>query len=77
MSKKLESLGLKVWFDDKEMMTGEDIHQQMSNGIDASRVILVFVTKSYIKKVSGNGPSGNSDNCLYEFRYATQAKQVK
>ena len=73
--KALKAKGIKCWFDETEM-EGR-IQQKMSEGIDSSRVVLVFVTKRYIDKVAGKGALGDGDNCLYEFDYANQKKPGK
>jgi hypothetical protein len=48
--------GLKIWLDEEEMH--DDLTNQMSDGIDCSRLVAVFITTSYIRKVQGLGPSG-------------------
>ena len=54
----LNSLGLKCWID----QTGEgegggemwgDLSTRMSEGIDASTVVLIHLTKEYVRKVAG------------------------
>ena len=45
----LQALGVNVWIDE-EMMTGR-IQQKMTEGIDDSESVLVFVTEEYILKV--------------------------
>ena len=57
----LSAAGLVTWFDE-ERMRG-DVVQQMTDGIDRSSVVLVFVTSNYIRKVAGEGPQGANDNC--------------
>ena len=71
----LQKKGLKCWFDEDEM-EGR-IHQKMSDGIDSSRLVLIFITERYIDKVAGKGALGAGDNCLYEFDYAYQMKPGK
>ena len=44
------------------------IVDQMIKGINASAVIVVFVTTAYIEKVAGDNIA---DNCKKEFNYAT------
>jgi hypothetical protein len=46
------------------------IEDHMSRGIDASAVIVVFVTAHYLDKVAGSA----TDNCKLEFNYATARK---
>ena len=73
--KRLQELGLKVWFDGEQMK--DAIQQQMCDGIDSSRVVIVCVTELYIDKVAGKGLEGARDNCLFEFRYACDKKAGK
>ena len=65
----LKELGYKTWFDE-ERMEG-NIQHQMCQGIDKTDVVLVFVTKNYMKKVSGEK---EADNCFLEFSYACRRK---
>jgi len=69
--KALVARGIKPWFD-QERMKG-NIVKQMCDGIDASKIVLVFVTKDYISKVRG---SNEADNCQREFNYAMQQKSA-
>ena len=71
----LKRAGLVTWFDE-ERMRG-DIVKQMTDGIDRSSVVLVFVTRNYIRKVAGEGPNGANDNCKAEFDYACNRKGVE
>ena len=41
----LKKLGLKTWFD-QDKMSG-DIVKQMAEGIEKTKVVLVFITKRY------------------------------
>ena len=61
-----------LWLDE-ERMTGH-IVKKMSDGIDKSRYVIVFVTQKYIDKVSCRGPKGERDNCHSEFDYAANRK---
>ena len=49
---------------------------QMTNGIDRSATVIVFVTTRYCLKVSGKGDAGDDDNCKREFEYACLRKGV-
>lgn len=53
-----------------------DINHAMTDGIDRSVVVLIFVTRNYLNKVAANGPHGLSDNCLAEFNYALSRRGV-
>ena len=57
----LQAAGLVTWFDE-ERMHG-DVVAQMTDGIDHSSLVLVFITHNYINKVAGFGPNGANDNC--------------
>eukprot|EP00043_Microstomoeca_roanoka_P001323 m.32170 g.32170 ORF g.32170 m.32170 type:complete len:339 (+) comp10756_c0_seq1:217-1233(+) len=67
----LKMVGFDTWFDE-ERMTGH-IVQQMCNGIDNSKAVLVFVTTRYLAKVN----SEDDDNCKKEFTYAVRRKTTK
>ena len=54
-------------------MTG-NIVQQMCDGIDNSKLVVVFITRRCIDKVAGRSPKGVGDNGLLEFRYAARKK---
>ena len=71
----LQAAGLVTWFDE-ERMHG-DIVEQMTDGIDRSSLVLVFVTSNYLKKVAGEGPGGANDNCKAEFDYTCNRKGVE
>ena len=71
----LKRAGLVTWFDE-ERMRG-DIVQQMTDGIDRSSLVLVFITRNYIQKVAGEGANGANDNCKAEFDYACNRKGVE
>ena len=46
----------------------------MENGINFSRTFIACVTENYMRKVDGQGPNGDQDNCLKEFIYAKNSK---
>ena len=64
LAKALSDAGLPVWTDEDQMHG--DILQRMTDGIDDSACVVVFVTKNYITKAGGKGPNGNNDNCKLE-----------
>ena len=66
VNKALQSRGLKTWFDSDKM--AGDVKEKMTDGIDTTCCVIVFVTQNYMDKVAGKGPKGMDDNCLYEFR---------
>mmetsp|Transcript_29591 Transcript_29591/g.32225 ORF Transcript_29591/g.32225 Transcript_29591/m.32225 type:complete len:559 (+) Transcript_29591:45-1721(+) len=69
VNKFLQSRGLKTWFDE-ERMTG-NIRDKMAEGIENTKLILVFITEKYRNKVNSNNAI---DNCYFEFNYATLEK---
>ena len=72
MNKALQARGLRTWFDEEEM-EGR-VRQVMSDGIDSTQCVIVFVTERYIDKVAGKGVEKSKDNCLYEFSYSVRIK---
>ena len=59
IAKGLDARGIKVWLD--ENMMSDDITNQMSDGIDGSRLVAVFITALYITKVKGLSSKGLND----------------
>lgn len=72
ISDGLRDRGIKVWLDENIM--DEDLTNQMSDGIDNSRLVAVFITRLYIQKVQGLGPRGLDDNCKGEFDYSLRRR---
>lgn len=62
---QLRQRGLNVWFDDTHMRG--NIVDAMCKGIDECDVVIVFLTKNYMRKVE-NGK--DTDNVRREFHYA-------
>ena len=70
---ELQKSGIdQMWLDEERMMG--NIVQQMCDGIEQSRFVIIFVTQKYIDKVKGKGPKGDRDNCKLEFDYAAGKK---
>eukprot|EP00732_Lithocolla_globosa_P001266 Lithocolla_globosa_v1_NODE_601_length_3621_cov_48.971957.p1 type:complete len:487 gc:universal NODE_601_length_3621_cov_48.971957:2038-3498(+) len=65
----LKERGIMPWFDSERME--DHIRNQMCKGIDASVVIVVFLTKRYMMKVNGKN---RNDNCKLEFDYAFEKR---
>jgi hypothetical protein len=61
----LREMGYFVWLDENEMRG--NLVDDMCAGIDESDVVLVFVTRNYMKKVQSRN---DGDNCRREFMYA-------
>lgn len=72
MNLALKARGLRTWFDEDKM--ADNIIEQMTDGIDSSRCVVVFITDRYMTKVAGKGPNKDQDNCLYEFQHASISK---
>ena len=68
INESLKKCNLVTWMDDDErgLMHGSLI-KAMTDGIDRSTCILVFVTQNYMEKVDGKGKYGLNDNCKREF----------
>jgi len=69
----LQKRGIVTWLD-AERMEGNNNIVEMFNGIENARVVVVFVTKNYMDKVAGKGPTGAGDHCLKEFDYTERRK---
>ena len=67
----LRARKLQTWFDAQGDMAGNTL-QAMTNGIDESSAVAVFVTREYIEKCNKEG----NDNCKLEFEYAYHRKTV-
>lgn len=70
VSAELKRLGFKPWFDSDDMKG--DIASAMANGMDASNIVLIFITQRYLAKVNSTNVS---DNCFKEFRYTFAQKK--
>jgi len=80
LNEKLKRENFSTWFDE-DRMEG-NIVDAMCNGIDNSKIVLIFVTQRYIDKVgccqTDNNPNPNpDDNCKREFEYAHRKKTSK
>ena len=75
LSEELKALGLRTWLD-QDRMEG-DINAAMSEGIDASETVAVFITSNYLVKAQGQGARRLDDNCYAEFTYALARKGVR
>lgn len=64
--KGLRKRGVRVWFDETHMKG--NILDAMCRGMDGADVILVFVTRNYMKKVEA---LDDTDNVRREFMYAS------
>lgn len=69
MNLALKARGLMTWMGEKG--TGQQVVQQVCSGIDKSRCMIAFLTRSYIERVAKNSPT---DNCSLEFNYNLRRK---
>eukprot|EP01032_Pedospumella_encystans_P034357 gene34357-38838_t len=69
MNLALKARGLMTWMGERG--TGQQVVQQVCSGIDKSRCMVAFLTKSYIERVAKNSPT---DNCSLEFNYNLRRK---
>ena len=69
INKELQNMGYQTWFD-AEQMRGSLV-EKMSQGIEQSKGVIVFITRRYHEKVNGINAS---DNCQLEFNYASRKK---
>ena len=51
----LESKGVTVWFSEKDVLLGSSLLREIDKGLAKSRVGIVLVTPSFIKRVKGEG----------------------
>lgn len=51
----LEARGVKVWFSEKDIVLGVPFVREIDKGLAKSRVGLVLVTPSFIKRIKGDG----------------------
>lgn len=51
----LESKGVSVWFSEKDVFLGSSLLREIDKGLAKSRVGIVLVTPSFLKRVKGEG----------------------
>ncbi|MFP9114714.1 toll/interleukin-1 receptor domain-containing protein [Flavobacterium sp. RHBU_3] len=51
----LESKGVSVWFSEKDVLLGSSLLREIDKGLAKSRVGIVLVTPSFIKRIKGEG----------------------
>ena len=69
INKELQKMGYQTWFD-AECMSGGMV-EKMSEGIEQTKGVIVFITRRYHDKVNSMNAS---DNCQLEFNYASRKK---
>jgi len=68
----LKKRGQKVWVDDSNIM--DAIDKAACDGIDKSKVVLLFITTALLNKVAG---SAMGDYVMLEFNYAKKRKTAE
>eukprot|EP01036_Dinobryon_divergens_P023345 gene23345-31679_t len=66
----LRSKGLMTFFDDNKIKD-PNLMTRVCKGVDSSKVVVCFITKGYIAKVTGKDLT---DKCLIEFTYTLRRK---
>lgn len=51
----LESKGVSVWFSEKDVLLGTSLLREIDKGLAKSRVGIVLVTPSFLKRIKGEG----------------------
>jgi hypothetical protein len=51
----LESLGVSVWFSEKDVLLGSSLLREIDKGLAKSRVGIVLVTPALLRRVQGEG----------------------
>ena len=51
----LESKGVSVWFSEKDVPLGSTLLREIDKGLSKSRIGIVLVTPSFIKRINGEG----------------------
>ncbi len=51
----LESKGVTVWFSEKDVLLGSSLLREIDKGLAKSRIGIVLVTPSFLKRVEGEG----------------------
>lgn len=74
LNEALRAANLTTWIDEEHQSSSgpASFQQSMSAGIDASRKVLICITKRYMDKVAGK--MGANDSCRKEFEYSARRK---
>ncbi|MEZ8832113.1 toll/interleukin-1 receptor domain-containing protein [Vibrio cyclitrophicus] len=51
----LEAKGVSVWFSEKDVLLGSNLMREIDKGLAKSRVGIVMVTPSFLKRIAGEG----------------------
>ena len=69
INQELKNMGYETWFDEYEM--AGNIAERMSEGIEHTKAVVIFLTRKYYEKVNGENAL---DNCKREFIYAVEKR---
>eukprot|EP00299_Pterocystis_sp_00344_P017426 c8729_g2_i2.p1 GENE.c8729_g2_i2~~c8729_g2_i2.p1 ORF type:complete len:372 (-),score=73.59 c8729_g2_i2:58-1173(-) len=72
INKALQVAGLVTWFDDAQL--SGNMMQKIAEGMDASRLVVILITRRYMERASGVNPG---DYCYMEFNYAATQKTAQ
>ena len=72
INRKLIELGYETWFDEQKLYG--DFDDQISEGIEKTKCVVVFMTELYRNKVNSDNPR---DYCKLEFSHAKIKKTTK
>ena len=50
LAAKLESMGLRVWYDEFSLFPGDSLHQSIGHGLSRSKYAVVVISDSFIQK---------------------------
>jgi len=67
VNRGLQSRGVVTWFDSDRMVG--NVRKTMTDGIEHTKCVMVFITREYLDKVNG---ADARDNCQFEFSYALE-----
>jgi len=51
----LESLGVSVWFSEKDVLLGSNLLREIDKGLVKSRIGIILVTPSFLNRIAGEG----------------------
>ena len=72
----MRSIGARLDPRARAPVARRSVVSQMADGIESSTVVLVFITRAYLRDVGGDGPDGLDDDAKAEFDYACHRKGV-
>jgi len=64
----LKKKGMNVWFDEDKLQN--DISAEVTQGVDESKKVIIFITRRYIERVKDV-----RNNCTKEFKYVAKKKK--